>query len=76
MNHCKNRLNFNIYAVKTLKDEVTCDTLKLLQKIENLDIFPQKDRFRDKMVGRETTSQNRSVRYKTRGLEHMTSYQQ
>ena len=30
------------YAVKTPKDEVTCYILELLQKIENLEMFPSK----------------------------------
>ena len=74
MNHCKNRLNFNIYAVKTPKDEVTCDTYwNFYKKLKIWTCFPQNGRFQDQTGGRETISQKGSLPFKTGGLEHMLS---
>ena len=60
------------YAVKTTKDEVTGDTCwNFYKKMEIWTCFPQNGRFRDQTAGQETTSQNRSLPFKTGGLEHM-----
>ena len=53
------------YTVKTPKDEVYI--LEFSQKIENLDTFSSKERFRDQTGGWETTSQNGSPRSKREG---------
>ena len=60
------------YAVKTPKDEVTCDTYwNFYKKLKIWTCFPQNERFRDQTGGRETTSQNGSLPFKTGELEHM-----
>ena len=60
------------YAVKTPKDEVTCNIYWNFYKILKIwKSFPQDGRFWDQMGGRETTSQSRSLPFKTGGLEHM-----
>ena len=60
------------YAVKTPKDEVTCDTYwSFYKKCKIWTCFPQNMRFRDQMGGWETTSQNGSLQFKTGWLEHM-----
>ena len=80
MNHCKNRLLTWIYsvffaspiAVKTPKDEVTCDIYwNFYKKLKIWTCFPQNGGFRDQTGGRETTSQKGSLQFKTGGLEHM-----
>ena len=61
------------YAVKTPKDEVTCDTYycNFYKKLKIWTCFPQNGRFRDQTGGQERTSQNGSLPFKTGGLEHM-----
>ena len=60
------------YAVKTPKNEVTCDIYwNFYKKFKIWTCFPQNGRFRDQTGGRETTSQNRSFPFKTGGLEHI-----
>ena len=60
------------YAVKTPKDEVTCDTYwNFYKKLKIWTCFPQNGRFQDQTGGRETISQNGSFPLKTGGLEHM-----
>ena len=60
------------YAVKTPKDEVTCDTYwNFYKKLKIWTCFPQNGRFRDQKEGRETTSQNGSHPFNTGGLENM-----
>ena len=62
------------YAVKTPKDKVTWDTYwNLKKKLKIWTYFPQNGRFWDQTVGRETTSQNGSLLFKTGGLEHMVA---
>ena len=62
------------YAVKTPKDEVTCNTYwNFYKKLKIWTCFPQNGRFRDQTGGRETTSQNGSLLLKTGGVEHMQS---
>ena len=66
MNHCKNQLNCDIYAVKTPKDEVTCDTYwNFYKKLKIWTCFPQNGRFQDQTGGPETTSQNGNLQFKT-----------
>ena len=61
-------------TAKTPKVEVTCDTYwNFYKKLKIWTCFPQNGRFRDQTGGRETTSQNRSLPFKTGGLEHMGS---
>ena len=61
------------HAVKTQKDEVTCDTYwNFFKKLKIWTCFAQNGRFRDQTGGRDTTSQNGSLPFKTGGLEHMT----
>ena len=57
------------YAVKTPKDEVTCDTYwNFYKKLKIWTCFPQNGRFRDQTGGRETTSKNGRVEtYECRG---------
>ena len=63
------------YAVRTPEDEVTCDTYwNFYQKLKIWTCFPQNGRFRDETGGRETTSRNSSLLFKTGGLEHMHQY--
>ena len=60
------------YAVKTLKDEVTCDTYwNFYKKLKIWTCFPQNERFRDQTGRWETTSQNGSLPFEAGGLEHM-----
>ena len=60
------------YAVKTPKDEVTCDTYwNFYKKLKIWTCLPQNRRFRDQTGGRETTSQNGSLSFKTGELECM-----
>ena len=60
------------YAVKTPKYEVTCDTYwNFYRNLKIWTCFPQNGRFRDQTGRRETTSQEESLPFKTRGLEHM-----
>ena len=60
------------YAVGTPKGEVTCDTYwNFHKKLKIWRCFPQNGRFRDLTGGREITSQNGSLSFKTVGLEHM-----
>ena len=60
------------YAVKTPKDEVTCDTYWNFYKTMKIwTCLPQNGRFRDQTRGQETTSQNGSLPFKTGGLEHI-----
>ena len=60
------------YAVKTLKDEVTCNTYwNLYKKLKIWTCFPQNGRFWDQTRGQETTFQNRSLPFKTGGLEYI-----
>ena len=64
----------NSYAVKTPKDEVTCDTYcNFYKKLKIWTCLPQNGRFRYQTGGRKTTSQNGSLPFKTGGLEHMPS---
>ena len=59
-------------AVKTPKDEVTCDTYwNFYKKLKILTCFPQNKIFQDQTEGWETTSQNGRLLFKTVGLEHM-----
>ena len=60
------------YAVKTPKDEVTCDTYwNFYKKLKIWTCLPQNGRFRDQTGGWEITSQNRRIPLKMGGLEHM-----
>ena len=60
------------YAVKTPKDKVTCNTYwNFYKKLKIWTCFPQNGRFQDQTGGRETTSQNGSLPFKTGRLEHM-----
>ena len=73
MNHCKKQaVNMDLqcilctvnssYAVKTPKDEVTCDTYwNFFKNLNFWRCFPQNRRFRDQTEGRKTTSQNGRV---------------
>ena len=50
------------YAVKTPKDEVSCDTYcNFYKKLKIWTCFPQSRRFRDQTGGWETTSKNGRV---------------
>ena len=60
------------YAVKTPKDEVTCDTYwNFYKKLKIYTCFPENGIFRDQTGGRESTSKNESLPFKTRGLENL-----
>ena len=60
------------YAVKTPKDELTCDTYwKFYKKSKIRTCFPQNRKIRDQTGGRETTSQNGSLPFKMGGLKHI-----
>ena len=60
------------YVVKTPKDKVICNTYwDFYKKLKILTCFPQDGRFRDQTGGREITSQNGSLPFKTGGLEHI-----
>ena len=60
------------YAVKTPKDEVTCDTYwNFYKKLKIWTCFLQNRRFWDQTGGQETTSQNGSLLFKMGGLEHL-----
>ena len=62
----------SICAIKTPKDDVTCDTYwKFYKKLKIWTCFPQNGRFWDQTGRRETTSQNGSLPFKMVGLEHM-----
>ena len=64
------------YAVKTPKDEVTCDKYwDFYKQMKIWTCFPQNRRFRDQTEGREATFQIGSLPSKTGGLEHMNRYQ-
>ena len=53
------------YAVKTPKDEVTCNRYwNFYKKLKIWTCFLQNGRFRDRTGGRETTSQNGSFLFK------------
>ena len=61
------------YAVKTPKDEVTCYTYwNFYKKLKIWTCFLQNGRFRDQTGGRETTSQNGSLPFRTGELECMS----
>ena len=63
------------YAVKTPKGKVTCDTYwNFYKKWKIWTCIPQNGRFRDQTGGREETSQNESLPFKTGGLEHMSMF--
>ena len=63
------------YAVKSPKDKVTCDTYcNFYRKWKIWTSFPQNGRFRDQTGGREKTSQNGSLLFKTGGLEYTLCY--
>ena len=56
------------YAVKTPKDEVTCDTYwNFHKKLKIWTYFPKNGRYRDQTGGRKTTCQNGSLPFKTGG---------
>ena len=56
---CILRIANSSYAVKTPKEEVTCDThLNFYKKLKIWTCLRQNRRFRDQTGGRETTSQN------------------
>ena len=60
------------YAAKTPKNELTCNTYwNFYKKLKILTRFPQNRRFQDQTGGRETTSQNGSLPFKTGVLGHM-----
>ena len=60
------------YAVKAPKDEVTYDAYwNFYKKLKIWTCLPQNGRFWDQTGGRERTSQNGSLPFKTGGLEHM-----
>ena len=63
------------YAVKTPKDEGTCNTYwNFYKKLKIWICFAQNGRFRHQTGGWETTSQNLSLPFKTGGLEHMHTF--
>ena len=60
------------FVVKTPKNEITCNTHQnFYKKLKIWTCFPQNRRFQDQTGGRDTTSQNESLPFKTGGLEHM-----